>query len=1260
MRRILYLLALLAAPAAALVPEDAPALPDFDARGQRLAVAAPVTPRQSKALDRVLAESPSGRELVFVAGPSSGTLHLLFRRGGFLAGPAEGTAQDVALGWIVRHRELLGLSAAAVRGLRAAHVVEDPGTLARHAYFEESVGGVPIFHGEVRVAMDRHGRVLSVAGNTERDAIASGAERLDARAALQAAARWAGVATEAPALAASEDASGLFRFERGPFASEPWAHRAWFPTDAGLLRAWVVTVDPPKDRGWYQVVVDAGTGALLHRFDLVESAATEGLVFREDPGQGPQIVAPFVDDAAYTDPATPMGWSGAGLTQGNNCDVKDDIANDDEGSDGRRATAAPGPPASFSFPFTDDTSQDLDASLTNLFWLNNWLHDRLVRMGFDEASGNFQQVNVSGEGRGGDPVLVDAQDGSGRNNANFGTPPDGFPPRMQMYVWTYTNPWRDSGFDASVVTHELFHGVSNRLVGLAANDAGCLGGPQGGAMGEAWSDFFACSFWNVPTVGGYLVDDYVRGIRRAAYDAYPYDYGELCNQGGFQVHRDGEIWAATLWDLRAALIAKYGHERGRCLAHRLVLDGMKLAPCAPTYVDMRDAILLAAQLRGDDGDACLLWNAFAGRGLGVAATARPDCTNASDTSFLAPAECASCALFAAPTSVTIDASQPNRVTATFTPSPGATAHVLLRAPGPCPDDCAEAPFEEVARGDGSATSLSVGDTPSDPMSSGARFAFRVVALDGACSASSPCAIAQVTGRCTLPPVAASDDAPLGVVTLARPPQATCVVDVSWNAARAACAQPGAVRYNVYRSGDPAFTPGPEWLVASVMAPATSWRDASPPYAESTYVVRAEDMTIGGAGPHGGNEEDNVVRLSLRPQGTLTGTTSFSDDAESGELPGYRRTGTFPVNDWGVVADANTRGGQAWHCTDVEGGNADKNLHLPLLSLGAAPRLRFRHAFWVEDAFDGGVIEISVDGGRTWRDLVDDVAAGGYATSMGAGFSYTVGDMIHPPNDNRLWTGQNASGFPSYDDVDVDLAPYAGTLDAQLRFRTLVDALAAEPGGWYLDDIVVDDVQSFGACSWACAGPPTAALADASGCEPGSAPTFVPLDASASAPGATPLAGDLPIVLTHDGPGSFAGRRWAAGPQATLEFPPGTPAGTYPVTVTVRGADGCASTATATVTLTAESVVPPPVGPTLRVARAGSALRLTWTDVGAPAYNACVAPFGSDLTALVSGLIPPVSRPAASPLALGGGLAAPGAGSAFIQVFSSSDCGRSVP
>ena len=44
--------------------------------------------------------------------------------------------------------------------------------------------------------------------------------------------------------------------------------------------------------------------------------------------------------------------------------------------------------------------------LTQLFYVSNWYHDRLFQLGFDEAAGNFQQLNFSGQGAGADRVLA--------------------------------------------------------------------------------------------------------------------------------------------------------------------------------------------------------------------------------------------------------------------------------------------------------------------------------------------------------------------------------------------------------------------------------------------------------------------------------------------------------------------------------------------------------------------------------------------------------------------------------------------------------------------------------------------------------------------------------------------------------------------------------------------------------------------------------------------------------------------------------------
>jgi extracellular elastinolytic metalloproteinase len=64
-----------------------------------------------------------------------------------------------------------------------------------------------------------------------------------------------------------------------------------------------------------------------------------------------------------------------------------------------------------------------------------------------------------------------------------------------------------------------------------------------------------------------------------------------------------------------------------------IIDGMKLQPCYPTFVDARDAILLADKLNYNGISTCAMWKAFASRGMGANAVSggRED--------FTLPAQC---------------------------------------------------------------------------------------------------------------------------------------------------------------------------------------------------------------------------------------------------------------------------------------------------------------------------------------------------------------------------------------------------------------------------------------------------------------------------------------------------------------------------------------------------------------------------------------------------------------------------------------------
>ena len=141
--------------------------------------------------------------------------------------------------------------------------------------------------------------------------------------------------------------------------------------------------------------------------------------------------------------AVPFIWNDDGsrqykFTRGNNVLAQEDL-NGDNGS-GRRAKGIKNKNDLFFDYMPDFSKQPFDSvnqgfAITNLFYWNNIMHDLSYQYGFDEVSGNFQQNNLGRGGKGYDFVFADAQDGSGFDNSDFSTPPDGKHPRMQMFFF---------------------------------------------------------------------------------------------------------------------------------------------------------------------------------------------------------------------------------------------------------------------------------------------------------------------------------------------------------------------------------------------------------------------------------------------------------------------------------------------------------------------------------------------------------------------------------------------------------------------------------------------------------------------------------------------------------------------------------------------------------------------------------------------------------------------------------------------------------
>ncbi|MBX2980594.1 MAG: T9SS-dependent M36 family metallopeptidase [Flavobacteriales bacterium] len=727
-------------------------------------------------------------------------------------------ATTVVRAWLQANHEAYGLEAADVADWTVTSASTDRKGVS-YLYIQQRANGLPL-QGAVANFAVREGRVLTF-GNRLQVGVAARVPAvvgaLDAEAALRHAALELGLGMPTGGVLRRTSSTELLLATNGVSHDPIPARLVYQPLRDGSIRlAWDLTIRSLVSPNWWHLSVDANDGSILHSTDhivhcshtpdqftrpysawdeLVRAPAPpapmpmDGAGYRvfpfptESPSHGDHVLVLDPSDAT----ASPFGWHNTTgsptpqytITRGNNVYAYEDLANNNFPG----YSPSGGPTLLFDFAYTPPQApvDYLDASITNLFYTCNVLHDVLYRYGFDEQSGNFQVNNFGNGGLGNDEVIAEGQDGGGMNNANFGTPPDGDNGRMQMYLWrassdstlfvnsplpiagVYTNAvagfgpplpavpiiadvvlavdgvapvnnacegltnaaeiagkialvdrggctfiakvealqaagavavivvnnvpgspigmggsggegivipsvmismddgllikealldgpvnatlvgpsmedLRDSGFDNGIIAHEYGHGVSIRLTGGGSN-VDCLWNDE--QMGEGWSDYLGIVFSmragdQATTSRG--VGTFVRdqpnagpGIRPAPYTTdmavNPYTYGDTNDPALTQPHGVGFVWATMLWDMTWALIDQYGYNAdlingnsGNNVALQLVMDGMKLQTCNPGFVDGRDAILLADTLNNGGVNGCLIWNAFAQRGLGYSAS----------------------------------------------------------------------------------------------------------------------------------------------------------------------------------------------------------------------------------------------------------------------------------------------------------------------------------------------------------------------------------------------------------------------------------------------------------------------------------------------------------------------------------------------------------------------------------------------------------------------------------------------------------------
>ncbi|KAI0302901.1 Fungalysin metallopeptidase-domain-containing protein [Multifurca ochricompacta] len=525
--------------------------------------------------------------------------HPLARRGGF----------DIKTASVSFLASKLGISQDGVKFRTSAEA-----QTAQHAFLQQQINGVPVANAVANVAFNSNGKVVSFSSSFVKTS--NNADKIP-------------TVSLADAISTAEQALG------GTYNGHPATLEFLVQPDDSAALTHVIQIQNEKEGKWFEAFVDAHSNKLLSVTDFVTKASYLVLPINEEVlTQGFQTL---------TDPqdltASPDGWHSDGTTSTTTTAGNNVIA-----FKGSTTGVTSQSSSGLNFIYTQNagvaptTATNVAAAVTNAFYIVNSVHDFSYKYGFTEATFNFQNNNFGKGGRGNDRVTVSVQDSAGVDNADFSTPPDGQSGAMRMFLWDITNPERDGAIENDIVIHENTHGITNRMTG--GGTGRCLQTTEAGGMGEGWSDTMAD--WNAQgaTTVDFVLGQYVinnpAGIRTHPYSTSattnPLRYSNL--QTLTEVHAIGEVWANMLHNVYASLVTAHGWSatartnpnttEGNVVFMHLFLDSLLLQPCNPTFLTARNAWIQADANRFAGANNCLLWHAFASRGLGVNAANHVD------------------------------------------------------------------------------------------------------------------------------------------------------------------------------------------------------------------------------------------------------------------------------------------------------------------------------------------------------------------------------------------------------------------------------------------------------------------------------------------------------------------------------------------------------------------------------------------------------------------------------------------------------------
>lgn len=352
----------------------------------------------------------------------------------------------------------------------------------------------------------------------------------------------------------------------------------WYPARKRLRPAWRVRIHRSKPRAEYIVYVNAATGSVIDVYDNLSAVTGRGRVFLPNPMARDRRFEPLDEDGNLQRPPARShvdvrlyGLKGNGRLDGARAST--------------RATRKP----------IKKRDHDFRAD-----WNRAGFEEVSAYYHVDRAIAYLESLGYKGSRRIFDsPVKINAR-GTREDNSWYS-------PGERTLTFGLGDV--DDAEDGETVLHELGHAVQDAICPDFGQST------EAAAMGEGFGDYFAASFFERskperyrPTVmswDGALYGGDPPCVRRL--DS-PHTYETFDHARNADEHENGEIWSATLWQVREAL--------GRKQADQVIIDSHFQLDGFTTFARGARAILDTDHNLNRGKNRAALLRAFRRRGIG--------------------------------------------------------------------------------------------------------------------------------------------------------------------------------------------------------------------------------------------------------------------------------------------------------------------------------------------------------------------------------------------------------------------------------------------------------------------------------------------------------------------------------------------------------------------------------------------------------------------------------------------------------------------